>query len=501
MRPSPAAAPARILVELRHRTLAAVDPVDALVALQRMLGGEREAYLLESLPDPVVGPQSATVGFGPLVRVSVRSGRVDLSGCTGLVEYVGSRLLDAGVVAGSDLELADRHGLWDLARTVQRLFQVPDASPHRFDFGFLAVIGYEALRYLEDFPGRPAPGGDTSGDVEFTLYQGIVTLDRATGRADLVVAASTQWDDLDVDVVAEHLARSGTGGATGSAPCQPVPVPRSVRHGTDRDGYLAGVRTCLDHIALGDVYQVQIGHQLSVETPLAPLDAYRRLRSRNPSPYMALLPSSDVTIIAASPELFVRVDGGRVTMKPIAGTAVRTDDALIDVQKIEELRRNEKETAEHVMLVDLCRNDLGRIAAPCTVRVHDMMDVETYSHVFHLVTSVTAHPSPGVDVYDVVSAAFPAGTMTGAPKIRATEIIDSVEADGRGFYAGAFGLIGFGGFADLGLCIRALVHRDGRYTLRASAGVVADSEPLAEWRETLAKMNATYWAVTGAELL
>lgn len=488
-----------VLVELQRRTLAAADPVGTLVALQRMLG-EREAYLLESLPDPAVGPPSATVGFGPLLRLSVRSGHVHLGGRDRIVEHVASRLRDAGVVAGGDLELADRHGLWDLARAVQRLFHVPEASPDRFEFGFLAVFGYDAMRYMEDFPGRPAPTGDAV-DVEFTLYQGIVTFGRGDGSAEVVLASSAPWEGIDIDVVTEHLTRSGAAGPAGSAADRPVPVPRAVRHSIDRDSYVANVRTCLDHIALGDVYQVQIGHELSVETSLAPLDAYRRLRSRNPSPYMALLPISDATIVAASPELFVRVEGGTATMKPIAGTAVRTDDAQHNARNIEALRQDEKEIAEHVMLVDLCRNDLGRIAAPSTVRVHDMMNVETYSHVFHLVTRVTAHPSPEVDAYDVVAAVFPAGTMTGTPKIRSTEIIDDVEVDGRGFYAGAFGLIGFGGFVDLGLCIRALVHRDGRYTLRASAGVVADSEPLTEWRETLAKMNATYWAVTGDDLL
>jgi anthranilate synthase component 1 len=187
-------------------------------------------------------------------------------------------------------------------------------------------------------------------------------------------------------------------------------------------------------------------------------------------------------------------------MRPIAGTARRQASDEGDAQAIGRLLDDPKERAEHIMLVDLCRNDLSRIAEPMSVDVPDLMVVEKYSHVFHIVSNVTARVRQHFDVYDVIRASFPAGTMTGAPKVRAMEIIENLESSRRGLYAGSFGLVGFGGWSILGLAIRMAVHSEGRYSLRASAGVVSDSTPANEWRETFDKLAATYWAVTGEEL-
>jgi anthranilate synthase component 1 len=215
---------------------------------------------------------------------------------------------------------------------------------------------------------------------------------------------------------------------------------------------------------------------------------------------MYFLPLGEITLLGASPELFVRVEGDVVAMRPIAGTASRSGDRETDESRIAALRADDKEVAEHVMLVDLSRNDLGKVARAATVEVDEMMVVEDFSHVFHLVSNVKARLAPWVDAFDVVRATFPAGTMTGAPKVRAMEIIEEREDRRRGLYAGAFGLVGFGGYVNLGLCIRGLTRHGDEYVTRASAGVVADSVPEREWRETLAKMSATYWAVTGTEL-
>jgi anthranilate/para-aminobenzoate synthase component I len=220
---------------------------------------------------------------------------------------------------------------------------------------------------------------------------------------------------------------------------------------------------------------------------------------------MSIAPLVGKTLISASPELFVRVVDGTATMRPIAGTAPRADGtastAAQDEAVGERLRADPKEIAEHIMLVDLCRNDIGRICQADTLRVTETMAVEGYSHVLHLVSTVEGEVAPGLDSFAVLSALFPSGTMTGAPKIRAMEIIETMEHSRRGLYAGAFGLIGLGGYVNLALCIRSLVHRGDSFEARASAGVVADSSPDREWRETLAKLSATYWAVTGEELM
>jgi anthranilate synthase component 1 len=187
-------------------------------------------------------------------------------------------------------------------------------------------------------------------------------------------------------------------------------------------------------------------------------------------------------------------------MRPIAGTARRSGDEAEDALAVEALLADAKERAEHIMLVDLCRNDLGRIATPMSVDVPDLMIVESYSHMFHIVSNVTAQLGVDSDVYDVIRAGFPAGTMTGTPKVRAMEIIESLETSRRGLYAGSFGVVGFGGWSVLGLAIRMAVHAEDSYRLRASAGIVADSDPRSEWNETLTKLGATYWAVTGEEL-
>jgi anthranilate synthase component 1 len=215
---------------------------------------------------------------------------------------------------------------------------------------------------------------------------------------------------------------------------------------------------------------------------------------------MYFAPFGDVTLIGASPETFIRVEGGTIAMRPIAGTVRRGATADEDAILISALREDEKERAEHIMLVDLCRNDIGRVCVPGTLRVDELMVVEGYSHVSHLVSHVAADVRRGVDVYDAIAATFPAGTMTGAPKVRAMEIIAELEITRRGIYAGAVGVIDFGGYANLALCIRSATHSRGHYRLRASAGVVADSKAENEWRETLKKMGAVYWAVTGEEL-
>ncbi|WKX69495.1 anthranilate synthase component I family protein [Streptomyces sp. XD-27] len=274
-----------------------------------------------------------------------------------------------------------------------------------------------------------------------------------------------------------------------------------MRDSTDKETFLARVERCLRHIGVGDVYQIQIGHSIEVATDLEPLQVYRRLRARNPSPYMYLVPRAGTTLIGASPEVLLADDGERLVMRPIAGTAPRSGDPETDERRVAALRADEKERAEHIMLVDLCRNDIGRVCLPRTLETERLMTVETYSHVFHLVSTVSGRRDPAHDTWSALRASFPAGTVTGAPKIRAMELIQGLEDGPRGMYAGAVGLVDLRGWSRFALCIRTVVHDGTGYRTQSCAGIVADSTPEGEWRETLHKMAAAHWALTGKELL
>jgi anthranilate/para-aminobenzoate synthase component I len=497
-----ARAQARARVRVRTERLPAprTDPLAAYLALRERFG-DREVYLLESLSGPPADTRHAFAGFRPLLTVTVTGEAVAVAGTPALARLVPAALGDlAEAEPGGGLRLPGEGRLWDVLRAINGMFAA-GGSPGEFAFGFLAFFGYDTARHIEHLPylierTSPVP------DVCLTLYQGCVRWDHATGTADLLVHQSDWWDDLPAgDVQAALLAAAEAGrdgGATRRWP-GPEPEPPAARWADDttEEEFSRNAERCLRHIALGDIYQVQIGHELTIRSGIRPLDVYRRLRRLNPSPYMYLAPLGDQTVVGASPELFTRIEGGAVTMRPIAGTLPR-DGADGAAAK---LRGDPKELAEHVMLVDLCRNDIGRICAPGTLDVPDMLTVEKYSHVLHLVSTVVGQVDAVSDSFEAIAALFPAGTMTGAPKIRAMEIIEGVESSRRGMYAGALGLIDVGGYVNLALCIRTLFHAGNTYRTRASAGIVADSVPEREWRETLAKMSAAHRAVTGRELL
>ncbi|WP_405095696.1 anthranilate synthase component I family protein [Micromonospora sp. NBC_01412] len=476
----------------RHRVRVA-DPFAAYLALRRRFGAE-QVYLLESPAGPAGDTRHAYVGFGELLSVSVTGREVTVTGRPALAEAARRRA--AGV---------DR--LEEVLRVVHELFDAP-GDPGDFSFGFLAFLGYDAARHFERLP-YLIERGPRLPHACLVLHRGLVRFDLVTGTAELLLHRSPLWPDDPADALVALLdaaapERSGDAAPAGAGDpsAAEVPMPPFV---VDDDvaeaDYHRTVDRCLGHIAAGDIYQVQIGHELTIRSDADPVRVYERLRRRNPSPYMYLAPLAGQTVIGASPELFVRVEDGTATMRPIAGTAPRVGDPARDRAVGERLSTDPKEIAEHVMLVDLCRNDIGRICRPDTLDVPETLVVERYSHVLHLVSTVSGEVSPELDTYDVLAAVFPAGTMTGAPKIRAMEIIESMEASRRGLYAGAIGLIGTGGHVNLALCIRTVLHDGESYHTRASAGVVADSRPEREWRETLAKLSAGYWAVTGEELL
>jgi anthranilate synthase component 1 len=468
----------------------AIGALDAYVALTGRYGRE-QVCLLESAGGPADDCRHNVLGFGELLAVSVTRGEVLVTGADGPRELVLAAISPWVERAFGKQRLRSNRSLWDLLRAVESVFDA-ERSATSFEFGFFGYFGYDTAHYIEELPFLVQRGQQVP-DVHLVLYQGVLRTDLATGGTELAVHQSAHWPEMDVAEVLGLLC-------TGAAPPHPGEQDGAdTDDDVEREAYLSHVDKALQHIAIGDIYQVQIGHELTIRSEATPLEVYQRLRARNASPYMCLAPVREHTVVGASPELFVRMVDGEVIMRPIAGTIPR--GVLDDEAAGERLRNDPKEIAEHVMLVDLCRNDIGRICKRDTLGVREEMVVERYSHVLHLVSTVVGRTEPGTHSFEVIAAMFPAGTMTGAPKIRAMEIIEEVEAQRRGLYAGALGLVGLGGYLNLSLCIRTLVHCDGAYRTRSSAGVVADSDADREWTETLAKSSAAYWAVTGKELL
>ncbi|MBT2510076.1 anthranilate synthase component I family protein [Streptomyces sp. ISL-98] len=483
--PAPAPAPAATLMRVRvaRDELPPHEPLALYADLRERLGSD-QVFLFESLAGPDQDCRAAVVGADVLARITVRDGRVSFDGLPELMRHL-------------EAVAAQHPDVWELLRAVDASFAVEsEVGPGTYAFGFLATFGYEAAWYMEELPPR-RPGA--APEITLTAFRHTVWYDVPGGGARHLRAEAAEFGGSGplgsgLDVLVRGLpARRYTAVPT-------APRPRAVRRTVGRKTFAQRVKRCLAHIRAGDVYQIQIGHRIEVRTPLGVLDAYRRLRHRNPSPYMYLAPWAGRTLIGASPELLFRIEDGRLTMRPIAGTAARSSDPAEDARRVEALRASEKERAEHVMLVDLCRNDVARVTRPGTLSVDSMMSVEAFSHVHHLVSTVGGELAEGEDVWSALRAVFPAGTMTGAPKLRAMELIDEIERQPRGAYAGAIGLIDVRGFAVLALCIRTAVHEGDTYALQASAGIVADSSADGEWCETLIKMSAVYGAVTGEEL-
>ncbi|MFJ4698245.1 anthranilate synthase component 1 [Streptomyces sp. TverLS-915] len=489
-----AAAPPAVAVRVATLPLPPHDPLELFTAL-RERAGETEVFLLESLEAPAQDGGTAVVGCGRLAEIRVHADRIAVDAPAPLAAPLLAAVDAAGLAPlpdGSRALGADTD-VWDVLRAVQSVFRVEtDAAPDTYAFGFLTTVGYGAAWHMERLPER---AGESGPDLVLALFRDVVRYDLDAGTAERLAATSERFPPAAEDLVEEGLAALRPAG-----PLPRAPEPRAVRDSTDRDSYLESVARCLRHIGVGDVYQIQIGHRIEVDTELTPLQVYRRLRHRNPSPYMYLVPREGTTLIGASPEVLYRTEGGQLMMRPIAGTAPRSGDPAVDGPRIEALRASEKERAEHVMLVDLCRNDIGRVAVPGSLAVPSLMTVETYSHVFHLVSTVEGRLAAGQDAWSTLCATFPAGTVTGAPKIRAMELIADMESAPRGMYAGAVGLVDVRGWSRLALCIRTVTHDGTGYSTQSCAGIVADSEPAAEWRETLHKMGAAYWALTGREL-
>ncbi|MDI3339859.1 MAG: anthranilate synthase component I [Sphaerobacter sp.] len=377
----------------------------------------------------------------------------------------------------------------------------------RFLGGAVGFLSYEAVRYFERLPVAPA---DPLGfpDAFFMFVDTMLVFDHLERTIKVVshvhvdehtpLAASYAQAVARIDHLVDRL-RGEPVQPLGTAPLDPQPVSERIRPNVDRDTYLAMVARAKEYIAAGDVIQVVLSQRLAIPTAAHPFTIYRALRTVNPSPYMYYLQLDDAQIVGASPEMLVRLDGQTLTTHPIAGTRPRGATPAEDEALAIELAGDEKERAEHIMLVDLGRNDIGRVARPGTVRVPQLMQIERYSHVMHLVSHVEGEIADGLTGVDALRSCFPAGTVSGAPKIRAMEIIAELEPERRGPYSGAVGYVSFSGNLDAAITLRTLVMRDGVAYLQAGGGIVADSTPEGEYRESLQKMQALVRAIELAE--
>jgi anthranilate synthase component 1 len=383
----------------------------------------------------------------------------------------------------------------------------PARVPELGDFwgGVVGYFSYDIVRLIEKLPNRPS-GGLRAPDALFVFTRSLVILDNLHGRARVVISVPVPKGARDRELESlyeranveldEILGRLRAPTRIDAMTPDLDAAPLDGKSTYEREQFMAHVERIKEYIRAGDCFQALLSRRIEVPLDFEPADLYRALRAINPSPYMYHLVLDDVEIVGSSPELLVRVSDSHITLRPIAGTRPRGATFAQDAELSAELLADEKERAEHVMLVDLGRNDVGRVAKYGTVKVTEFMKIEKYSHVLHIVSQVEGELNDGLSALDVFRATFPAGTMTGAPKIRAMEIIDELEPVARGPYAGAIGYIAAGGKRmDLAITIRTCIIADGIASVQAGAGIVADSVPEREWEETRSKARALLSAI------
>ena len=404
----------------------------------------------------------------------------------------------AGVVTDSDRPLIET--LRGLMADFRSPF-VPGLP--RFTGGAVGYLGYGAASWFEPVLGDLGAGADGADDAGFMVFDTILAFDHVQHRILIISNARiTADDDLEslyqfacakIQFLERELDRNLSIVRT------ETPRGLELRANQTREEFEARVRVAKEHIAAGDIYQVVLSQRFDAEVDADPLTVYRALRHVNPSPYMYFIRMNKISVAGSSPEMLVRVEGSRVETHPIAGTRRRGRTEDEDLRLAEELKRNEKERAEHVMLVDLGRNDVGRVCEYGSVRVPQFMGLERFSHVMHLTSIVEGRLAPESDRLDALVSCFPAGTVTGAPKVRAMQIIRDLEPSGRGIYAGAVGYLDFAGNLDFCIAIRTVILSAGHAHVQAGAGIVMDSNPTAEYEETRDKARALLRALELAQ--
>jgi len=453
-------------------------PVSAMLKLRD--GGP--CFLLESAEQGQRLGRYSMIGIEPQGVVRAQGGRVTLQRHDGGTE---------------DLDADDPFGA--IQSLVDGVAMAPPEDPLAFWGGAVGFFGYDLVRTVEDLPDVP---DDDLGipDMVMMLTGPVVLFDHLRRSTTIIVPCPVEQG---VDAAPAYEAARARIRAIKARLQGPVPHPAPhgpvevgpVESNTGHDRFCASVEAVREYVFAGDAFQVVPSQRFSASVGLEPFAVYRGLRTVNPSPYMFFIDCGDVQLAGSSPEMLVKVTDGAVETRPIAGTRQRGADRAEDLALAEELLADPKERAEHVMLVDLGRNDLGRVCAPGSVQVKDLMVVEFYSHVMHIESSVVGQLDDGRRAVDALRSTFPAGTLSGAPKVRAMEIIDELEPTKRGPYGGAVGYIGFDGNLDTCITIRTIVCRDGRCHVQAGAGVVADSDPEAEFEETQRKAAGMFRAI------
>jgi len=487
-----------VITELEFKSLAAqghnripliaeafADLETPLSLYLKLAGGSAQSFLLES----VVGGE--------------RFGRYSFIGLPARTRLQSTGMRTEVVTDGAVTETHDGNPLDFIAAYQQRFKVALRPGLPRFCGGLAGYFGYDAVRCIEPRLAQTAKsGGIDTPDILLLQTEELAVIDNLSGRLYLIVYADPGRSEAFFDAkrrlaeLADKLRFSVTAPAVRRGPSY------AVERQFAKDDYLAAVRRAKEYIAAGDMMQVQIGQRLSKRYTESPLSLYRALRSLNPSPYMYFYDMGGFQIVGASPEILVRQErtpeGQKVTIRPLAGTRPRGASPERDKALEAELSADPKERAEHLMLIDLARNDIGRIARTGSVKVTEAFAVERYSHVMHIVSNVEGLLKDGITNLDVLKATFPAGTLSGAPKIRAMEIIDELEPVKRGIYGGACGYLSFAGDMDLAIAIRTGIVKDQTLYVQAAAGVVADSVPELEWQETEAKARAL---IRAAELV
>lgn len=472
------------------RTLFA-DAETPVGVYRKLAAGRPGTFLLESAEPGASFSRWSFVGVDAIASLSVLDGQAAWTG-----------RLPSGLPTSGD-PLAVLGAAWRAIKG-PRLPGLPPLTG-----GFVGYLGYDVVRHIERLPSKAV---DELGVPELTmlLVTDLAAVDHHECTvvliANALVDAGMSDDELD-GAYADAVRRLDAMQAALATPARPTVAtvsaaePKKATSRTPAGEYRSAVEQALEAVRAGEVFQIQVGQRFSVHTTADPLDVYRVLRTLNPSPYMYFLRTADVDIVGSSPEALVTVTAGRAVLHPIAGTRKRGSTAERDAALAAELVSDPKEQAEHVMLVDLARNDLGRVSAPGTVEVVEFGAVERYSHVWHIVSTVESVVADGKDAFDVLTATFPAGTLTGAPKVRAMELIDELEPVRRGVYGGAVGYLDAAGDLDMAIAIRTAVMLDGIAYVQASAGIVADSVPALEEKETENKARAVLQAIATAETL
>ena len=465
---------------------------------RKLAAGQPGSFLLESAEQGGIWSRFSFVGvssFGVLTQQGDSSQWLDY----GLSE---ERALGEAAGLAPLAALAHLYAKWQTPR-------LPEHPP--LTGGLVGFIGWEAIRQIERLPNQPPADYEVPGQA-FSFVADLVVIDHKYGTVQLIANVLNDGHESDDDLWAAAQSRLDSLQARLAQPAEAwlaevdLSTPATPTYRTAREDFLAAVDTAKQHIIDGDVFQVVISQRFDQECTADPIDVYRVLRSLNPSPYMYLLslesPAGEpYWIVGSSPEALVKVQNGRVFTHPIAGSKPRGATPEADADYEAELAGDEKERAEHLMLVDLARNDLLKVCAAGSVEVTEFMRIERFSHIMHLVSSVEGNLLPGKTALDVFTAAFPAGTLSGAPKPRALEIIDALEPTQRGVYGGVVGYFGFAGDADLAIAIRTALIKDGVARVQAGGGLVADSDPASEYQESQNKAAAPLRAVAVANAM